>query len=115
MALETSPAAFTLSGTTERARLRAVPLISFTDKLSTRYGSFLDVGFAQELGSFFRRRWIDIKPCAPFKPCRFRQLWHEFDMPVIVVVRRILRRRRVDHQVIRWVVEHLLGATQQFF
>jgi len=45
--------------------------------------------------------WVDVEARAPFEPRRLGQLRHEFDVPVVILVRRILRRRCVYDQVVR--------------
>ena len=47
---------------------------------------FLNRGFAQELGRFFRRSGIDIETGAPFESGGLGQLGHKLDVPMVVVV-----------------------------
>src|SRR6267154_4103811 len=69
--------------------------------------------FPQEFRSLFRRRGIDVETGAPLESCRLGQLGHAFDVPVIVVVDRILGGRAVDDQVIRRIVQHPIRLVQQ--
>ena len=76
---------------------------------------FLHIGLAQKLRRFFWRRGIDIEPGSPLESRRLGELRHELDVPVIVVVSRILHRRRMNHQIVRGVVKHAISPTQQIF
>ena len=88
----------------------------FLEALSAREGvrslthrrrhRFFHAGLAQKLRRFFRRRRIDVEARAPFESGSLRQLRHEFNVPVVVLVRRILRRRGMDDQIVRRIVEH---------
>src|SRR5262249_26100268 len=100
--LLTSQFTFLLEGTVE------TPCPFFCLRLSSytgRYGVF-HTGLSQKLRCFFRRRWVDVKPRAPFKACRFSQLGHELDVPVKELAGRILNRGRVNHKVVRRIVEY---------
>src|SRR2546422_2918474 len=50
---------------------------------------------------FFRRRRIDVETGAPFKAGHLRQFGHDFQVPVVVIIRGLRKRRRVDDEVIR--------------
>ncbi len=49
-------------------------------------------GFPQELRGFFRRSRIDVEPRAPFESRRLGQLRHELDVPMIMIIGRVLHR-----------------------
>src|SRR5499427_8124458 len=74
---------------------------------------FLHVRLAQKLRCLLRRCGIDVKPRPPLESGGLGQLWHEFDVPVIVVVGRILHRRGVNHKVVGWIIQNPVRADQQ--
>src|SRR5439155_1612474 len=70
-------------------------------------------GLTQETSSFFGRGRIDVETGAPLKSCRLGQLGHELNVPVIVIIGRILDWRSMYDQVVRWIVEHSIGLGEQ--
>src|ERR1700722_8159168 len=71
------------------------------------------MSLAQKLCRLFRWRGIDPETSSPFESRRLGQLGHELDVPVVVIVSRILRRRSVDHQVIRRIIQYPVGSAHQ--
>ena len=69
--------------------------------------------FPQILGSFFRRRGVLLEAGSPLEACRLGKPRHELDVPVVMVHGRFLDRSGMNHQVIGWVIEHLVGADQE--
>src|ERR1035441_8800043 len=69
--------------------------------------------FAQILGSLLRRRGVLVEACSPLEARRLGEPRHELDVPVVMVHSWLLDRGGVDHQVIGWIVEHLVGAHQE--
>src|ERR1035438_10210296 len=79
---------------------------------SCRWRSF-NFGFAQILGSFLGRCGVLVEACSPLEARRLGEPRHELDVPVVMVHGRLLDRGGVDHQVVGWMVEHLVGAHQE--
>src|ERR1700690_120123 len=79
---------------------------------SCRWRSF-NFCFAQILGSFLGRRGVLVEACSPLEARRLGEPRHELDVPVVMVHGRLLDRGGVDHQVIGWIVEHLVSAYQE--
>src|SRR3984885_12210018 len=67
----------------------------------------------QKLSRFLWRRRINVKPRAPLESGGLGEFRHEFHVPVIVIVIRILRRRGVNHQIVGRIIEHSIGLNQQ--
>src|SRR6202521_605965 len=68
---------------------------------------------AQKLRGLFGRCGVDIETGSPFKSRRLGQFGHEFNVPVVILVGWILRRRRVHDQVVRWIVEYAVRFHQK--
>src|SRR5260370_1363222 len=71
--------------------------------------------FKQESRGPFRRRRIAIKTGAPLEAGHFRQFRNDLDMPVVVIVDCFAYRRRMNHEVERGPVQHLVEAHQRIF
>src|SRR2546427_9986707 len=71
-------------------------------------GSELDV--AQVLGRLFGRRWVDVEAGSPLEACHFRELGHDFDVPVIVIEAGVATRSAVDDEVVMRTVQRLVDA-----
>jgi len=68
----------------------ATPEIRNLNLPNRRGFRLLDAGLAQEPRRLLRRRRVDIKPGPPLESRRLRQFRHELDVPVIVIIHRIL-------------------------
>src|SRR5438876_1275381 len=73
--------------------------------LPNRYRHWLlHTRFPEKFRRFLWRRGIDVETRSPFESRRLCQLRHEFDVPVVMIVRRILHGGRVDNKVIWRVI-----------
>src|SRR6266481_8520940 len=102
----------------KRSRWLGTP--RFSTEPRARLASYYHVGsgifharLTQKLRSLLGWRGIDVETGSPFKSRRLGQFGHEFNVPVVILVGRILRRRRVHDQVVRWIVEHAVRFHQQ--
>jgi hypothetical protein len=83
-----------LSGQTEKGRGILSHARFFFDPLkilaNRHWRCLFHIGFAEKLRRLFRRRGIDIEPRAPLESGRLGQFGHELDVPMVVIVGRIL-------------------------
>src|ERR1035437_5368389 len=69
--------------------------------------------FTQILGSFFGRRGVLVEACSPLEAGCLGEPRHKLDVPVVMVHGCFLYGSGMNHQVIGWIVEYLVGADQE--
>src|SRR6516164_8174924 len=66
----------------------------------------------QELGGLLGWSRVDVETRAPFESRQLGELRHNFEVPVVIVVRRLRHRRGVDDIVVSRMVEDRIQPTE---